>query len=631
MSFKMTTVSPPPSIYNKRTVAPKTTPIPVPPNFKLDEKVEYPGGYYDSSLHLFCLTTMAVEGNDGVNSKLVIRHHPTKTDATEMVIPLNGHGWEQYEKPDLEKQFDINFLALVEYTEEQERKLLKLKEDLIAYLYDYFHNDPVGKGIMEYVRKRSEIQQQKMKSADAAHYDKVVRETAEHIMAKYHIATIFETGDMLYFKNGKHVLGAERIIDEEAFALFQYDARSYMIEEIKKAIKRQTYHDLSEFDADLNIINIKNGLWHIKEKTLTPHRHEYLSLNQKDVTYIPGAEAPRFDQYLNDVLYPSQVKMMKQCAAYTFYRDTPHEIYVIQVGYGWNGKTIMTKVMTRLHSRENVSHVPLNDITKDMFALVGLERKDLNIDNEPSGGVIKNSAILKKLTGQEDIRVRNLYTKAHDAKLHAKLWFSTNDIPDIPDESIGRYRREVVIMFPYTFKPNPDPNNPMEKLEDPELEEKLTTDEELSGIFNMLMDELHDILYKQKKRVHIDMQDIEARKKHREMLKNPIRFFVDEVIEDVVNSTPNDYIHKDDLYKIYLRFCELNDLNPTDKQNFGNQLKKMEGVKDRIIDVRRIVKETLSQVNARPYGKVSTQNLSGWMKIKEPDRPACWKGHKRMT
>jgi putative DNA primase/helicase len=186
------------------------------------------------------------------------------------------------------------------------------------------------------------------------------------------------------------------------------------------------------------------------------------------------------------------------------------------VGFGWNGKTIMTKVMTRLHGRENVSHVPLNDITKDMFALVGLERKDLNIDNEPSGGVIKNSAILKKLTGQEDIRVRDLYTKAHDAKLHAKLWFSTNDIPDIPDESIGRFRREVVIMFPYTFKPNPDPNNPMEKLEDPELEEKLTTDEELSGIFNMLMDELHDILYKQNKRVYIDMQDIEARKKHRE-------------------------------------------------------------------------------------------------------------------
>ncbi|MDQ4066583.1 MAG: phage/plasmid primase, P4 family, partial [Thermoproteota archaeon] len=581
------------NVYSKRTVAPKTTPIPVKPNFKLDEKIQYPGGYYDSSLHLFYVEYLAVEGNDGLNSKLVIKHRPTKSGATEIVVPLNGHGWDEYEKPELEKQFDINFLALVEYTEEQERKLLKLKEELIAYLYEYFHDNVVGKGVMEYVRKRSEIQQQKLDAADAAHYDKVVRETAEHIMAKYHIATIWETGDMLYFKDGKHVLGAERIIDEEAFALFQYDARTYMIEEVKKAIRRQTYHDLSEFDADLNIINIKNGLWHIKEKILTPHTPDYLSLNQKDVTYVPTAKCPRFEQFLNEVHYPSQIKTMKQSAAYTFYRDTPHEIYVILVGYGWNGKTILTKVMTRLHGRENVSHVPLNDINKDQFAASGLERKDLNIDNEPSGGVIKNSAILKKLTGQEYVRVQEKYVKAHDAKLHAKIWVSTNDIPDIPDESIGRFRREIAVMFPYTFKPNPDPDNPMEKLEDPELEEKLTTDEELSGIFNMLMDELHDILYKQKKRVHIDMQDIEARKKHREMLKNPMKFFVDEVI-DLAYSTSDDSVRKDNLFKIYEQFCRLNNLIPTNNAEFGKSLVRVVG-KDRLQDGRETEKDPVTK------------------------------------
>ena len=590
----MTIVAPPPPpfTYNKRTVAPKTTPIPVPPQFKLDEKIQYHSGDYDSSLYLFYITAMAVEGNDGVNSKLVIKHYPTKTGAQEIVLPLSGY-WDEYERPDLEHQFDNNFLAGVQYTEDQEKKLIALKGEFIAHLYHYFHDNVVGKGIMEYVRKRSEIQQQKLEKADVAHYDKVVRETAEHIMAKYHVATIFETGDMLYFKDSRHVMGAERIIEEEAFALFQYDARSYMIEEIKKAIKRQTYHELSEFDADLNIINVKNGLYNIKTKQLEPHRHEYLSLNQKDVTYVPTAKCPRFEQFLNEVHYPSQIKTMKQSAAYTLYRDTPHEIYVIQVGFGWNGKTIMTKVMTRLHGRENVSHVPLNDITKDMFALVGLERKDLNIDNEPSGGVIKNSAILKKLTGQEDIRVRDLYTKAHDAKLHAKLWFSTNDIPDIPDESIGRFRREVVIMFPYTFKPNPDPNNPMEKLEDPELEEKLTTDEELSGIFNMLMDELHDILYKQNKRVYIDMQDIEARKKHREMLKKPIEFFVNEVI-DLSYSMPDDSIRKDDLFKIYEQFCRVNNLNPTGKEDFSKDLYKVIG-KDRLQDGREKDKDPVTK------------------------------------
>ena len=73
---------------------------------------------------------------------------------------------------------------------------------------------------------------------------------------------------MYYYKEGKHVPNAERIIEEECYALFQYDAKSYMVEEIKKQLKRQTYRSLEEFDADPNIINVRNGLYHIKEKIL---------------------------------------------------------------------------------------------------------------------------------------------------------------------------------------------------------------------------------------------------------------------------------------------------------------------------------------------------------------------------
>ncbi len=191
------------------------------------------------------------------------------------------------------------------------------------------------------------------------------------------------------------------------------------------------------------------------------------------------------------------------------------------------------------------------------------------------------------------------YVKAHNVKLYAKLWFSTNDIPNIQDDSIGRFRREIVIMWPYTFKPNPNPNNPMEKQDDPEIEEKITTEAELSGIFRMLMDELHDILYKQKKRIHIDMSDIEERRKHREILKNPIQFFVDNVI-DLDNSTYDDSIRKDDLYRIYEKFCTLNKVLSEEKENFGKKLKRIIG-KDRFFDYtqRESVKDSAT-------GKAST-------------------------
>lgn len=422
-------------------------------------------------------------------------------------------------------------------------------------------------------------------SSSTVEYDKVVKESCERILTKYPIATIWETGHIYYYKGGKYVFGAERIIEEECFTLFQYNAKSFMVEEVNKQIKRQTYHNFSEFDADVNIINVKNGLYHIKEKILTPHTPEYLSINQKPIIYDPDAECPEFDRFESGCLYPSQIKTANQCAAATFYRGSLYEHYVIHVGRGWNGKSKFNNTMEKMHGIENVSHVAFNDISRDQYALADLEGKDLNIDNEPSGGVIKNTAILKKLSGREMIRLQQKYVKAHDAMLHAKIWFSTNDIPDLQDDSIGRFRREIVIVWPYTFKPNPNPNNPMEKLDDPCIEEKITTDTELSDIFNMLMDELHDILYKQNKRIHVDMSDIEERRKHREMLKNPVQFFVDEAIE-LESSNFDDIIRKDDLYKIYEKFCQLNKVLPEHQENFGKKLKAIIG-KERLIDNQR--------------------------------------------
>lgn len=563
---------------SKISIPSNATVVPVPEDLRNRD-----GGLY--------INTITIEGTKDHDKKLVIKHRAVygrNRSPDKIVVQLRGsatfEAWEEFEGADLEAQYESNFISILNEDPKRQLKFHYKSASLYAYIREYFLENENGKHVMELIRRKNQQINQKLDRGVIPDYDTIVRKSCEHLRAKYHIVTLWETGEMLYYKDGRYVYGAERIIEEECFALFQYDARTYMIEEVKKAVRRQTYHELSEFDSDLNIINVKNGLYHIKEKKLTDHTPDYLSLNQKPITYDPTAKCPAFEKFLSDVLYPQQIKTAKQFEAYIFYRATPHEVYLIQVGHGWNGKTKLNNVMVRLHGEENVSYVPFNDIAKDPFALADLERKDMNIDNEPSGGVIKSSAILKKLSGHDWIRVQQKYIKAHNVKLHAKLRFSTNDIPDIQDESIGRYRREIVITFPYTFKPNPNPNNPMEKLEDPDIEEKLTTEAELSGIFKMLMDELHDILYKQKKRLHIDMSNIEERRRHREMLKNPVQFFVEDVI-DLDNSNSDSYIRKDDLYLIYEKFSELNRIAPEDKDIFGKKLKNV--LKESIIDGKR--------------------------------------------
>jgi phage/plasmid-associated DNA primase len=63
----------------------------------------------------------------------------------------------------------------------------------------------------------------------------------------------------------------------------------------------------------------------------------------------------------------------------------------------------------------------------------------------------------------------------------------TNTMPRIDDGSKGWIERFVKADLPYTFLENPDPENPLERVKDPDLFDKLTTAEELAGILNLLL------------------------------------------------------------------------------------------------------------------------------------------------
>ena len=138
--------------------------------------------------------------------------------------------------------------------------------------------------------------------------------------------------------------------------------------------------------------------------------------------------------------------------------------------------------------------------------------------------------------------------------------------------SEGRYRREIDIVYPNKFVRYPNPNNPEERKEDPYLAKTLTTEEELTGIASICMKVLRRILFEQEMRVFVDVRSIEERRKHRELLRNPMKVFVDKVF-DSYSSTSDSIVFKDDLYKIYSHFCQLNKVPPLGKSAFSEKLR----------------------------------------------------------
>ena len=396
----------------------------------------------------------------------------------------------------------------------------------------------------------------------------------EPLIQKYHFLTIEESKNILFYENGVYKKGGEIIIEKELESICGYSLKSAYIDDIKGHIRRRTYIKSEEFDKDLNIINLRNGLYNIQANVIEPHTPQYPSLNQKPIAYDVNAKPILFGQFLKQVLYPKDIRTAIEMLSYTFLRTNPYELIFILVGIGANGKNVFTGTLTHLHGLENVSNLSLKSMLENRFALAGLENNDVNIDTELQQGVLKDISIIKKLTGKQRIAVEKKGIDIYNASLHAKFIFCTNTIPSISDNSDARFRRQVIIVFPYQFEEG--------KNADPKLLEKLTSEEEKSGIFNILMKALRRIQKNDK--IFLDEKTIQERRQKHELISNPIKSFINDAIaQDSVYN--DDYTTKENLYKAYRNFCTYHKLPIESQENFSKILKR----EHRFEDGRKII------------------------------------------
>ena len=414
------------------------------------------------------------------------------------------------------------------------------------------------------LRKEKNSEEDKTENEEVS----MVEESSEAIKKKYKFVTVSESKDILYYKDGVYIHGGETLIEKEAEMMYGYDLSNKLLVEIKGHIMRSTYRNKDEFDADINILNLKNGLYNIVTGESTQHTPNCISLNQIPIIYNPRAKTRRFGRFLSQVLYSTEIRTAVELMAYTLYKDNPFEIITVLFGYGSNGKSVFTGLLTSLLGIKNVSNVPLRDMLRDAFALSDLEDKNVNIDTELSSATIFDAAILKKLTGKQPVRIQRKNQRAYDTRLYAKLFFSANKVPESADDSDAYYRRNVILSFPTQFEEG--------KNADPELLAKLTTEEELSGIFNILMVALRNVL--KHKRIFVNEKTIQERRIKYELASNPIECFKQDAIAE--ESTEYDRTLKETLYHAYEIFARENKLAIISKESLGKILKSKHGFQE---------------------------------------------------
>lgn len=245
-----------------------------------------------------------------------------------------------------------------------------------------------------------------------------------------------------------------------------------------KSIDGRTFSHAEE-NPDAHILNFKNGLLNINTYELKPHTPDYLSTSQIPIDYDHSARSPMWFKFIQDITDGDieQAKLLQQIAGYSLTNDTRYAKAFIFYGSGANGKSLFTRMISKLIGAKNVSSVNLSTITKQ-FGLTGLIGKKLNLIDEISGNYFESNIIKNLISGEKMAAEVKFRPEPLEFVPIVKLIFSVNELPKINDTTPGLYRRFIIVPFEVSFLSNPDLG----------LELKLST--ELPGILNWAVEGL---------------------------------------------------------------------------------------------------------------------------------------------
>ncbi len=383
---------------------------------------------------------------------------------------------------------------------------------------------------------------------------------AMDIIKKYHFRTMWDNEEIYYFDGRVYRPGGERIIKTEVERHLKDFVTSHDINEIIGHVQRSTYFHREEFNKDVYLLSLENGVLDLRTGELHPHSPEFLFTFYIPVRYDPEADCPRIKKFLSEVLYPEDIPKFFEMLGFILFRDYPLQKFFVFYGTGGNGKSIAENIITAFIGKENISSVTLHQLVENRFAPAELFGKLLNIAGEVDKRTIKNTDILRRLTGGDWFTAEKKNRDPFTFKNYAKIIFICNELPKVTDRTDAFYRRCEFIQFPNQFIDNPRHAH--------ELIKELTTPEELSGLLNEALKGLKRLL---ENRCFTNGINIEEAKEIWDRLSDPVKFFAELYLE----KSEDDFIPKDEVYTKFLEFCNNKRLTPVGKNAFTERLKTM--------------------------------------------------------
>jgi len=420
------------------------------------------------------------------------------------------------------------------------------------------------------------------------------KEISDYLINLYNIKTLGNrdnTKDIYLYDKGAYKVDYG-LIKKEILKITEGIENTRIRDEILKTIKDKTWEEKDCFDVDKNLINLKNGIYNIKDKILIPHKPEYRFLHQIPVIYDKEIDCPKFKEFLYQILDDESVEVIQEWFGYCLYRSHFLKKAIVFLGERDTGKTTLIKVQTKFLGEKNISGASLQKLSADKFALSNLYQKHANIYDDLSFKDINDNGIFKMLTGGGIVTGEKKFGDQFQFNNFAKLTFSCNKIPNIKDTNDEAYfSRWIIIRFEHKPK---TPNK--------FLFEEISTEEEMSGILNFALDGLYRLLEKQDFSYSKTPEEI---KKEMTMSSSSLAQFVYNQLEVVSDS--NVYITKEYMEQAFIDYAKKMDLPVISRETIGKNLPKY----IQVVSARRSIenKETKKMEQVTCWIGVRFKNL----------------------
>ncbi len=245
-------------------------------------------------------------------------------------------------------------------------------------------------------------------------------------------------------------------------------------------------------DTNPWLLNTPTGTVDLLTGQLREHRQADLITMRTNAAFVPGAdeadtpEAELFRRFMADTTNGDEELQRYICRAfgYSLTGSTREEVFFFPYGPTRTGKSTLLETVGQAlgdysESADFEAFLQTRDIDgeKPSPQIARLQGKRFVRSIESARGRTFAEALLKKLTGGDEIAPRALHKAPVTWRATFKLWFASNEQPRIRHDDAASWRRVRVLPFEHQLA-DPDDPTPRAGLPQPDLtlKERLQTD-----------------------------------------------------------------------------------------------------------------------------------------------------------